>query len=66
MNMTPFIQFASMYEIEHMCQTGNYDCLVANEGALVTPPTKTIQITDWERRSALLEGRWSVREKDEK
>jgi len=30
----------------------------------VTPPTKTIQITDWERRSALLDGRWSVQEKD--
>jgi hypothetical protein len=64
MTMTPFVQFASMYELEHMCYTGNYDCLVVNEGALVTPPTKTIQITDWELRSALLEGRWSVREKD--
>jgi hypothetical protein len=66
MNMTPFVQFVSMYEIEHMCYTGNYECLVVNEGALVTPPTKTIQITDWERRSALLDGRWSVKEKDEK
>jgi hypothetical protein len=65
MNMTPFVQFVSMYEIEHMCYNGNYNCLVVNEGALVTPPTKTIQITDWERRSALLEGRWSVKEKDD-
>ena len=64
MTMTPFVQFASMYELEHICYTGNYDCLVVNAGALVTPPTKTIQITDWELRSALLEGRWSVRERD--
>jgi hypothetical protein len=66
MNMTPFVQFASLFELEHMCNVGDYECLVVNEGALVTPPTKTIQITDWERRSALLDGRWSVREKDGK
>jgi hypothetical protein len=66
MNMTPFVQFASLFELEHMCNVGGYECLVVNEGALVTPPTKTIQITDWERRSALLDGRWSVKEKDEK
>lgn len=66
MNMTPFVQFASKFELDHACYAGNYECLVVNEGALVTPPTKTIQITDWERRSALMEGRWSVREKDEK
>ena len=66
MNMTPFVQFASKFELDHACYAGNYECLVVNECALVTPPTKTIQITDWERRSALMEGRWSVREKDEK
>jgi len=31
----------------------------------VTPPTRTVEITDWERRSALIEGRWTVREKDD-
>jgi hypothetical protein len=55
MTMTSFVQFASMYELEHMCYTGNYDCLVVNTGALVIPPTKTIQVTDWERRSALID-----------
>lgn len=55
MTMTSFVQFASMYELEHMCYNGNYDCLVVNTGALVIPPTKTIQVTDWERRSALLD-----------
>jgi len=34
-----------------------------NEGVLVTPPIKTLEVTDWERRSALLGGRWSVRDK---
>jgi hypothetical protein len=64
-NMMPFVQFASRFELEHACNVGGYECLVVNEGALVTPPTKTLQITDWERRSALMEGRWSVREKSD-
>lgn len=65
MNITPFVQFASRFELEHSCNVGGYDCIVVNEGALVTPPTKTAKITDWERRSALIRGRWSVREKDD-
>ncbi len=63
MDHKPYVQFASRFELEHMCHTGGYRCRIVNEGALVTPPTRTMKITDWERRSALLEGRWSVREK---
>lgn len=65
MDHKPYVQFASRFELEHTCNVGGYHCRVVNEGALVTPPNKTIKITDWERRSALINGRWSVREKDE-
>jgi hypothetical protein len=65
MNMTPYVQFASRFELEHSCNVGNYGCRVVDEDALVTPPTRTAEITDWERRSALIEGRWTVREKDD-
>jgi hypothetical protein len=65
MNMTPYVQFASRFELEHSCNIGNYGCRIVDEDALVTPPTKTVEITDWERRSALLEGRWTVMEKDD-
>ena len=64
MKITPFVQFASRFELEHACNVGGYECLVVNDGALVTPPTKTVKITDWERRSALMRGDWSVKEKD--
>jgi hypothetical protein len=66
MKITSFVQFASRFELEHACNVGGYECLVVNDGALVTPPTKTAKITDWERRSALMRGEWSVKEKDEK
>ena len=66
MKITPFVQFASRFELEHACNVGGYECLVVNDGALVTPPTKTVKITDWERRSALMRGEWSVKEKDGK
>ena len=62
MKITSFVQFASRFELEHACNVGGYDCLVVNDGALVTPPTKTIKITDWERRSALIRGDWTVRD----
>ena len=65
MDLVPYVQFASRSELEHMCNIGGYRCRIVNENTLVTPPTTTIRITDWERRSALLEGRWSVRERDE-
>ena len=61
----PYVQFASRYELDHMCRTGGYNCRVVDEDVLVTPPTNTVTITDWERRSALLEGRWTVKEKDD-
>lgn len=60
-----YIQFASHFELTHMCELGNYNCRVVNDGVLVTPPTETVKTTDWERRSALLNGRWTVREKDD-
>lgn len=60
-----YIQFASHFELCHMCELGNYNCRVVNDGVLVTPPTETVKTTDWERRSALLNGRWTVREKDD-
>jgi hypothetical protein len=59
-----YIQFASHFELCYMCELGNYNCRVVNYGVLVTPPTETVKTTDWECRSALLNGRWSVREKD--
>ena len=65
MKITSFVQFASRFELEHACNVGGYECLVVNDGALVTPPNKTMKITDWERRSALMRGDWSVKEKDE-
>lgn len=38
-NITPFVQFASRFELDHACNVGKYECLVVNEGALVTPST---------------------------
>lgn len=60
-----YIQFASHFDLCYMCELGNYKCRVVNDGVLVTPPTETVKTTDWECRSALLNGRWSVREKDD-
>jgi hypothetical protein len=64
MQRSSYIQFASHFELCYMCELGNYNCRVVNDGVLVTPPTETVKTTDWECRSALLNGRWSVREKD--
>ena len=61
---TPHVQYVSRYDIQYMCHTGGYGCRVVNEGTLVTPPSRTIKITDWERRQALLDGKWTVQEKD--
>jgi hypothetical protein len=63
MNISPYVQFASRFELNHACTVGGYKCRVVNEGALVTPPTKTLSVTDWEAREALINGNWSVREK---
>jgi hypothetical protein len=64
LHLTPYVQFASRFELNHACEIGGYKCRVVNEGTLVTPPAKTVRITDWERRTALLNGNWSVKEKD--
>jgi len=42
---------------------GNYKCRVVDENALVTPPTRTVPVTEWEQREALLNGDWTVEEK---
>jgi len=64
MGRSPYIQFASRFEINHVCEVGYYKCRVVDEGVLVTPPTSTVRVTDWESRAALLNGNWSVREGD--
>jgi len=63
-NKTPYVQYVSRFDIQYMCDIGGFECRVVSEGALVTPPTRTIKITDWERRQALLDGKWTVQEKD--
>jgi hypothetical protein len=64
MGRSPYIQFASRFEINHACEVGHFKCRVVDEGVLITPPTRTVRVTDWEARAALLNGRWSVREKN--
>ena len=66
MGRSPYIQFASRFEINHACEVGHFKCRVVDEGVLITPPTQTVRVTDWEARAALLNGRWSVREKGER
>jgi hypothetical protein len=61
----PYIQFASRYELDHVCRVGGYQCLVVNEGVLVTPPMKTVKLTDWEIRESLMNGNWTVAPKPE-
>jgi hypothetical protein len=61
----PYIQFASRYELDYACRVGGYQCLVVNEGALVTPPMKTVKLTDWEIRESLMNGNWTVAPKPE-
>ena len=65
MGRSPYIQFASRFEINHACEVGHFKCRVVDEGVLITPPTQTVRVTDWEARAALLNGNWSVREKGE-
>lgn len=48
-DFNPFIQFVSKYELNHACNVGNYKCRVVNRGTLVVPPSKTLEITDWEK-----------------
>lgn len=44
----PYIEFMSLYELNHTCNVGKYECRVVNPGTLVIPPIKTRQVTDWE------------------
>ena len=44
----PHVEFVSPYELDHMCNVGDYACRVVNRGSLLLPPTKTRQVTDWE------------------
>lgn len=60
---TPYIRFVSRFDLEYMCNVGNYKCRVVDEDALVTPPTSTVAVTEWEQREALLNGDWTVEEK---
>ena len=62
MSLTPYVQFASPFEIDHVCVTGNYDCRVINEGTLILPPQMSVTATEWECRNALISGQWSVKE----
>ena len=64
MGRSPYIQFASRFEINHACEVGHFKCRVVDEGVLITPPTRTVRVTDWEARAALLNGNWSVRERE--
>jgi len=64
MSSTPYVQFASPFEIDHVCAIGNYECRVINEGTLFLPPQMSVTATEWECRNALINGHWSVREKD--
>jgi hypothetical protein len=43
----------------------SYNCLVINKDVVIFPPCDTVEVTDWEKRNALINGRWSVREKSQ-
>ena len=62
---SPYIQFASRFELDHMCRIGGYHCRVVNKGTLVTPPMRTVKLTDWEIRESLMSGNWTVKPKPE-
>ena len=47
----PYIEFMSLYELNHTCTVGNYKCRVVNPGMLVIPPIKTRAVSDWEMES---------------
>ena len=65
MNKTPNAVHVTREDIELQCEEGFVSCLVVNPGALVIPPRKTVPVTDHDRRTALLEGNWSVKIKDD-
>ena len=55
MDLKPYVQFASKYELNHACTIGNYQCKVIDRDALILPPMDSVNITDWERANALME-----------
>ena len=57
---SPYIQYASRFELDHACSVGGYHCRVVNKGALITPPMRTVKLTDWEIRQSLIDGNWTV------
>ncbi len=63
MKRSSYIQFVSHYELNFMCEHGNYSGRVVDDGSLVAPTTETTKPTAWERRSALRNGSWAAREK---
>lgn len=63
MHLRSYVQFASRYELEHMCEVGGFKCRVVEKGVLVTPPKQTVYMTDWERRVNLMSGKWTVRDR---
>ena len=50
MKITPFVQFASRFELEHACNVGGYECIVVDDGALSTPPQPMPLSTSTPRR----------------
>jgi len=46
--LKPHVEFMSLYELNHTCNVGKYECRVVNPGTLVIPPIKTRHVTDWE------------------
>lgn len=64
MNQTPIVEAALPNELMYTCAEGGYRCKVARRGALLVPPEKTVEMTDWERANALRKGQWTVAEED--
>ena len=51
---------AQRFKIDHACEVGHYKCRVVDEGVLITPPTQTVRVTDWEARTAAVNGNKEV------
>lgn len=60
MGRIPVVEAARPRDLRFTCREGGYRCKVARQGALLMPPEKTVEVTDWERTNALRKGQWSV------
>ena len=60
MGRIPVVEAARPRDLKFTCREGGYRCKVARQGALLMPPEKTVEVTDWERTNALRKGQWSV------